>query len=87
MRTRGCIGGTLSFVVGCFLLLFAVFVSVVFANKRAALRVNEWTVLLLLYGLGSVFLIAGISLAIGGGRWFIRSLISFGRRGGSSRIG
>jgi hypothetical protein len=86
MRTRGCIGGTLSLVVGCFLLFVAVFVSVVVANKRTALRVNDVAALLLLYGLGAVFLIGGISLAIGGGRWFIRSLISFGRRGGSGRI-
>ncbi len=86
MRGRGCIGGGLSFAVGCFLLLIAVFASVVIANKRAALRVNDVAALLLLYGLGAVFLIGGISLAIGGGRWFISSLVSFGRRGGSGRI-
>ena len=36
MRWRGCIGGTLSFAVGSFLLLLAVFVSFVFANKPTA---------------------------------------------------
>jgi predicted ATP-dependent serine protease len=86
MRVRGCLGGSLSVAVGCFLLLIAVFVSVVVANQRTALRVNEVTALVLLYGLGAVFLIGGISLAIGGGRWFIRSLVSFGRRGGSGRV-
>jgi hypothetical protein len=86
MRVRGCLGGSLSFAVGCFLLLIAVFVSVVVANKRTALRVNDVAALVLLYGLGAAFLIGGISLAIGGGRWFIRSLVSFGRRGGSGRV-
>jgi len=87
LRRRGCIGGALAFAVGCFLLLIAVFASWVFANKRAALRVNDVAALLLLYGLSAAFLIGGISLAIGGGRWFVRSIISFGRRGGSGRIG
>jgi hypothetical protein len=86
MRVRGCLGGSLSVAVGCFLLLIAVFVSVVVANKRTALRVNDVAALVLLYGLGTAFLIGGISLAIGGGRWFIRSLVSFGRRGGSGRV-
>ena len=48
MRWRGCIGGTLSFAVGCFLLLLAVFVSFVFANKPTALRVNDVAGLVLL---------------------------------------
>ena len=52
MRWRGCIGGALSFAVGCFLLLLAVFVAFVFANKRTALRVNEVAALVLLMGLG-----------------------------------
>ena len=86
MRVRGCLGGSLSVAVGCFLLLIAVFVSVVVANKRTGLRVNDVAALVLLYGLGAAFLIGGISLAIGGGRWFIRSLVSFGRRGGSGRV-
>lgn len=30
--------------------------------------------------------LSATSLMIGGARWFIRSLVSFGRRGGSSRI-
>ena len=42
--------------------------------------------LVLLYWLGAVFLLGGISLAIGGGRWFIRYLVSYSRRGGSGRI-
>jgi hypothetical protein len=86
MRLRGCIGGTLSLAVGCLLLFIAVFMSVVVANKHTAMRVNDVAALLLLYGLGAVFFIGGISLAIGGGRWFIRSLVSFGRRGGSGRV-
>ncbi len=86
MRVRGCIGGALSLGVSCFLLFIAVFMSVVIANKRTAMRVNDVAALLLLYGLGAVFLIGGISLMIGGGRWLIGSLVSFGRRGGSSRI-
>lgn len=86
IRLRGCIGGSLSFAVGCFLLSTAIFASFLFANKRTALRVNEVAGLLLLYGLSAAFLIGGISLATGGGRWFIRSLVSFGRRGGSGRI-
>ena len=48
MRWRGCIGGRLSFAVGSFLLLLAVFVSFVFANKPTALRVNEVAALVLL---------------------------------------
>ena len=86
MRWRGCIGGTLSFAVGSFLLLLAVFVSFVFANKPTALRVNDVAGLVLLYGLSAVFLIGGISLAFGGGRWFIRYQVYLGRRGGSGRI-
>jgi hypothetical protein len=86
MRSRGCIAGGLAFGVGCFLVLLAVFVSFLFANKPTPLRVNEVAALVVLYALGAVFLIGGISLAIGGGRWFIRSLVSFGRRGGSGRI-
>jgi len=86
MRLRGCIGGTLSLAVGGLLLFIAVFMSVVVANKQTAMRVNDVAALLLLYGLGAVFLIGGISLAIGGGRGFIRSLVSFGRRGGSGRV-
>jgi hypothetical protein len=86
MRVRGCIGGTLFFGIGCFLLLIAVFASVVFANKHTALRVNDVAALLLLYGLSAVFLIGGISIAIGGGRWFIRSIIAFATRGRASRV-
>ncbi len=81
MRVRGCIGGALSLGVSCFLLFIAVFMSVVIANKRTAMRVNDVAALLLLYGLGAVFLIGGISLMIGGGRWFIRSIIAFATRG------
>jgi len=81
MRVRGCIGGALSLGVSCFLLINAVFMSVVIANKRTAMRVNDVAALLLLYGLGAVFLIGGISLMIGGGRWFIRSIIAFATRG------
>jgi hypothetical protein len=86
MRVRGCIGGGLSLAVGCFLLFIAVFMSVVVANKHTAMKVNDAAALLLLYGLGVVFLIGGISLTIGGGRWFIRSLVTFGCRGGSGRV-
>jgi hypothetical protein len=86
MRARGCIGGTLALLVGCFLLFLAVFMSVVLANRHTAMRVNDAAALLLLYGLGVVFLIGGISLMIGGGRWFIRYLVAFGRRGGSGRV-
>ena len=84
MRARGCIGGTLSVAVGCFLLSVAVFMSVVVANKHTALAQlteKDVAVLLLIYGLGAVFLIGGISIAIGGGRWFIRSIIAFATRG------
>ncbi|MDT5159278.1 MAG: hypothetical protein QOH51_3635 [Acidobacteriota bacterium] len=86
MRVRGCISGTLSLAIGCFLLFIAVFMSVVVANKHTAMRVNDVAALLLLYGIGAVFFIGGISIMTGGGRWFIRSLLSFGRRGGSGRI-
>ena len=48
MRWRDCIGGTLSFAVGSFLLLLAVFVSFVIANKPTALRVNDVAALVLL---------------------------------------
>jgi hypothetical protein len=85
-RWRRLIGGILSLAAGCFVLLIAVFVSVLFSNRRTAMRVNDVAALLALYGVGAVFLIGGISLSIGGGRWFIRSLVSFGRRGGSGRI-
>jgi hypothetical protein len=85
MRVRGCIGGGLFFAIGCFLLLIAVFASVVIANKHSALRVNDVAALLLLYGLGVVFLIGGISIATGGGRWFIRSIIAFATRGRRSK--
>jgi hypothetical protein len=86
MRWRGLIGGILSLAVGCFVLLVAVFASFLVANQRTAMTAKDAGMLLLLYGIGAVFLIGGISLAIGGGRWFIRSLVSFGRRGGSGRI-
>ena len=85
MRVRGCIGGTLFLAVGCFVLLIAVFMSVVIANKHTALRVNDVAALLLLYGIGAVFLIGGISIMTGGGRWFIRSIIAFATRGRRSR--
>src|SRR5258705_13666054 len=81
MRLRGCIGGTLALAVGGFLLLIAVFMSVVVANKHTAIRVHDVAALLLLYGLGAGFFIGGISLMIGGGRWFIRSIIAFPTRG------
>ncbi len=48
MRWRGCIGGTLIFAIGCFLLLLAVFASFLFANKPTALRVNDVAGLVLL---------------------------------------
>jgi hypothetical protein len=86
LRWRLLISGILSLAVGCFVLLIAVFASVLVSNKRTALRVNDIAGLLALYGVGAVFLIGGISLIIGGGRWFIRSLVSFGRRGGSGRM-
>jgi len=86
MRLRGCIGGGLSLAAGCFVLAIAVFASVLVSNKKTAITAQAAGMLLLLYGIGAVFLVGGISLAIGGGRWFIRSLISFGHRGGSSRI-
>ena len=86
MRCRRLAGGTLSLAVGCFVLLIAVFASVLISNKRTAMTGKDLSALLALYGIGAVFLIGGISLMIGGGRWFIRSLVSFGRRGGSSRI-
>ena len=85
MRVRGCIGGSLSLAIGCFLLVIAVFMSVVIANKHTAMRVNDVAALLLLYGIGVVFLLGGIALMTGGGRWFIRSLVAFGRRGGSGQ--
>jgi hypothetical protein len=88
MRVRGCIAGTLSLAISCFLLLIAVFMSVVIANKHTALtQLTEKDVaaLLLLYGLGAVFFIGGISIMIGGGRWFIRSIVAFATRGRRSR--
>jgi hypothetical protein len=84
MRVRGCVGGALFFAIGCFLLLVAVFVSVLVANKYTALTQltdKDVAALLLLYGLSAVFLIGGISIATGGGRWFIRSIIAFATRG------
>jgi Ca2+/Na+ antiporter len=84
MRVRGCIGGALFLAIGCFLLLIAVFMSVLVASKHTALtQLTEKDVaaLLLLYGLGVVFLIGGISIMTGGGRWFIRSIIAFATRG------
>ena len=79
---RRLIGGTLALAVGCFLLVIAVFASVLFSNNHTAMKVDKVVAaLVLLYGLGTVFLIGGISLMIGGGRWFIRSIIAFGTRG------
>ena len=86
MRVRGCIGGGLAMAVGCFVFAIAVFASVLVSNKKTVLTAQDAGMLLLIYGIGTVFLIGGISLAIGGGRWFIRSLVTFGRRGGSGRI-
>lgn len=86
MRWRGCIGGALIFAIGCFLLGLAVFASFLFANKPTPLRDKDVAGLVLLYGLSAVFLIGGISIAIGGGRWFIRYMISLGRHGGSGVI-
>jgi hypothetical protein len=80
------IAGILSLAVGGFVLLVAVFASVLVSNQHKAMRVNDVAALLALYGVGAVFLIGGISLIIGGGKWFIRSLVSFGRRGGSGRV-
>jgi hypothetical protein len=80
MRTRGCIAGTLFMAISCFLLLVAVFATVVFANKHTALaQLTEKDVaaLLLLYGLSVVFFIGGISIMTGGGRWFIRFIVAF----------
>jgi len=85
MRWRGLIGGILSLAAGCFVLLIAVFVSFLVSNQKRAMTVKDASALLLLYGIAAVFSFGGISLMIGGGRWFIRSLVSFGRRGGSSR--
>jgi hypothetical protein len=84
MRARGCISGALSLAVGCFLLIVAVLVSALVASQHTALTQltdKDVAVLLLLYGLGAVFLIGGISIMTGGGRWFIRSIIAFGTRG------
>ena len=86
MRARRWIAGILSLGVGCFLLLIAVFASFLVGNKSTAIRVNDVAALLLLYGLGLAFFLGSVSLIVGGGRWFIRSLISFGRRGGSGRL-
>jgi hypothetical protein len=86
LRWRRLLSGILSLAVGCFVLLIGVFASVVFSNQRHAMTGKDVSALLILYGIGVVFLIGGISLIIGGGRWFIRSLVSFGRRGGSGRI-
>jgi len=84
MRVRGCIGGALFLAIGCFLLLIAVFMSVLVASQHTSLTQltdKDVTALLLLYGLGAVFLIGGISIMTGGGRWFIRSIIAFATRG------
>jgi hypothetical protein len=84
MRVRGCIGGALFLAIGCFVLLIAVFASGVIANKYTALTQltdKDVTALILLYGIGTVFVIGGISIAAGGGRWFIRSIIAFATRG------
>jgi hypothetical protein len=86
LRWRRVIAGILSLGVGCFVLLVAVLASVLVANQHTALTGKDVSALLLLYGIGAAFFIGGISLMIGGGRWFIRSLVSFGRRGGSGRI-
>ena len=86
LRWRRLIAGVLSLSVGCFVLLIAVFASVLISNQHATLTGKDLSALLLLYGIGAVFFIGGISLIIGGGRWFIRSLVSFGRRGGSGRV-
>jgi TRAP-type mannitol/chloroaromatic compound transport system permease small subunit len=86
LRWRRLIGGILSLAVGCFVLLIAVFASVVVSNRRNAMKLNDLAGLLALYGVGAVFLIGGISLIIDGGKWFIRSLVSFGRRGCSGQI-
>ncbi len=88
MRVRGCIAGTLTLGISCFLLLIAVFMSVVIANKYTALTQltdKDVAALLLLYGLGTVFFFGGISIMTGGGRWFIRSIIAFATRGRRSR--
>ena len=86
MRWRGCIAGALCFAIGCFLLALAVFASFLFGNKPTPLRDKDVAGLVLLYGLSAVFLIGGISIAIGGGRWFIRYMVSLGRHGGSGVI-
>src|SRR5258705_10784187 len=78
MRLRGCIGGTLALAVGGFLLLIAVFMSVVVANKHTAIRVNDVAALLLLYGLGAVFFIGGIFFGVWCGTAFMKSFVSFG---------
>jgi hypothetical protein len=86
VRWRRVIAGILSLAIACFVLLVAVFASFVVANQRGAATVKDASFLVLLYGIGAAFFIGGISLIIGGGRWFIRSLVSFGRHGGSGRI-
>ncbi|MDQ2855756.1 MAG: hypothetical protein M3R68_05470 [Acidobacteriota bacterium] len=88
MRWRGWIGGTLFLGIGCFVLLIAVFATVLVASQRTALTLTakDAGMLVLLYGIAVVFLSGGISVILGGGRWFIRALVSFGRRGGSGRI-
>jgi len=86
LRWRHLISGILSLCVGGFVLLIAIFASVVFSNQHKAMRVNDVAALLVLFGVSAVFLIGGIFLIVGGGRWFIRSLVSFGQRGGSGRL-
>ncbi|MCU1265878.1 MAG: hypothetical protein JWM21_2196 [Acidobacteria bacterium] len=86
MLWRRVIGGILSLAIGGFVLLVAVFASFLVANQPKAMAAKDALMLLLLYGISVMFLLGGISLMIGGGRWFIRSLVSFGRRGGSGQI-
>ena len=80
------IAGILSLAISCVVLLVAIFASVLVSNQPHAMTSKDATLLLFLYGIAIVFFLGGISLMFGGGRWFIRSLISFGRRGGSGRI-
>ncbi|HSS21688.1 MAG TPA: hypothetical protein VLL54_16565 [Pyrinomonadaceae bacterium] len=86
LRWRRLVAGILSLGAGCFVLLIAIFASILISNQHPMLTGKDVSALLLLYGIGMVFLVGGISLIIGGGRWFVRSLVSFGRRGGSGRV-
>jgi hypothetical protein len=88
MRVRGCIGGALFVAIGCFVLLIGVFASVLIASQRTAISeitAKDVAALILLYGIGSAFVIGGISIMTGGGRWFIRSIIAFATRGRRSK--